>query len=260
MVRSGDGPGGSDFRDAGRTRNWKLLSKWDWIFVAAWLGWGAFSIFSVVINPAIAPPWPGGTQAESSRWFVFANLLWAAVFLFIVYVPIRILIGSTKGCVLAVGVPGVLCLAFALVLPDLLRPRVSHNESAAIRDVRAVMSAEAAYASLNRGYYDRLECLVRPTECLASYPADRGPFLSEQLDGLRSGFVRRFVPGAPAGADAPSTSALSSYAFVAYPEKVGETGVRSFCGDSDGILCVFVDGSQPAIVDGKCPYGCPLFE
>jgi hypothetical protein len=44
-----------------------------------------------------------------------------------------------------------------------------------------------------------------------------------------------------------------SYAYVAVPDKKGTTGVRAFCGDSSGRICVRVDGLMPEDLAGACP-------
>lgn len=201
----------------------------------------------------------GFTLAEGivgdGQWF----LEWWVVAIPLAWLGKRLLRGNKR---ISWSVAGVVALFMAWIVadPDSLRPRIQVNEERAVVDVRAVMLAEQAYASANDGCYDRLECMVRPAECIPSYPADGRSFLREPLDGIRSGFIREFFPGPPARADAPSTSAVRSYAFVAYPAKIGETGVRSFCGDSTGQLRVDLEGGRPPVLDGLCDPALPLFE
>jgi hypothetical protein len=166
--------------------------------------------------------------------------------------------GNGIGCWIAGALAAL--FVFILLLPDLLRPRVSYNESAAIRDVRAVLSAEAAYAELNGLYYVELECLTEPPNCLPSYPSDAAPFLLEALDETRDGFLRKFVPGLPVGPDAPSASSLESFTFAAYPETPGVSGIRSFCGDSTGQIWVDITGASPIAENGKCKPELTLLE
>jgi prepilin-type N-terminal cleavage/methylation domain-containing protein len=66
----------------------------------------------------------------------------------------------------------------AVAIPSLLRARISTNESAAIGDIRAVISAEAAYASATSGFYGELPCLSLPGPCITGYA---GPSF---LDGV----------------------------------------------------------------------------
>lgn len=155
---------------------------------------------------------------------------------------------------LAIPILGIIA---AIAIPSLLRARVSANESAAIGDVRTVISAEAAYQSTNAGQYDSLECLGAPSRCIPGYG---GPaFLDAPLlQAEKTGYRRTFHPGSPSEPDAraPSPSSLKSYAFVAEPVTFGQTGVRAFCGDDTGMVCYSPDGHMPPIGDGHCPSDC----
>jgi len=46
-----------------------------------------------------------------------------------------------------------------------------------------------------------------------------------------------------------------TYAYVAVPMNRGQTGVRGFCGDANGIVCFTPDGSEPEVADGACVVG-----
>ena len=171
-----------------------------------------------------------------------------------------------KGAAIAGVVLGALTLVSlpivaAIAIPSLLRARVSANESAAIGDVRTVISAEAAYQSANAGYYDTLQCLGTPSSCIPGYPATGPTFLDAELasGGDKSGYKRTFHAGASTsseeGADQRSPSSIRSFAYTAVPISK-QTGVRGFCGDSSGQVCYTPDGSEPAIVNGTCGEGC----
>ncbi len=162
---------------------------------------------------------------------------------------------------LLVGVPLAGCVA-AIAIPSLLRARVSANEAAAIGDIRTVISAEAAYTTASGGSYGPPACLAEPRQCLPAYSGPR--FLDPELASaeVKNGYRRTFHPGSsapvassPAGAPF-STGSLEGYAYVAVPEKVGQTGVRGFCGDASGRICFTTDGSAPEVSDGACAPGC----
>lgn len=150
----------------------------------------------------------------------------------------------------------------AIAIPSLLRARISANESAAIGDVRTVISAEAAYQTMNAGYYDTLECLGAPANCIPNYngPTFLDPMLASGAD--KTGYRRTFHAGASAsgeeGADLRSPSSIRSFAYTAVPLSK-QTGVRSFCGDSSGQVCYKVDGSEPDVVNGTCGEDCQSF-
>jgi type II secretory pathway pseudopilin PulG len=166
--------------------------------------------------------------------------------------------------VLAVGLVGCMGIGIiaAIAIPSLLRARISANESAAIGDVRTVISAQAAYQSANAGYYDTLECLGTPSSCIPGYG---GPtFLDAALasGAPKSGYQRAFHPGGPPksdeGGSSRSPSSMDSYAYTAVPLQPNRTGVRGFCGDASGRICVTMDGSEPPVVNGECPQTCQM--
>jgi type IV pilus assembly protein PilA len=163
--------------------------------------------------------------------------------------------------VLGVGLVGCMGIGIiaAIAIPSLLRARISANESAAIGDVRTVISAEAVYQSANAGFYDTLECLGTPSGCIPGY---QGPtFLDRALasGAPKSGYRRTFHPGAAAtseeGASSRSPSSIESFAYTAVP-LTNQTGVRGFCGDSTGRVCHTLDGSEPEVMNGECSTTC----
>ncbi len=144
-------------------------------------------------------------------------------------------------------------LVAALAIPSLLRARVSANEAAAIGDIRTVISAEVAYSSVNDGAYAPLPCLTEPKACIAGYAGPQ--FLDSSLTSLadRSGYKRAFFPGKPMRSGSKS---LSDFAYTATPLESGKTGVRSFCGDSSGVVCADPMGAVIQPVGGACPKSC----
>jgi type IV pilus assembly protein PilA len=171
-----------------------------------------------------------------------------------------------KGAAIAGVVLGAVTLLMlpivaAIAIPSLLRARVSANESAAIGDLRTVISAEAAYQSANAGYYDTLECLGTPSSCIPSYsgPVFLDPVLASGAD--KTGYRRTFHAGAPAssaeGSESRSPSSMESFAYTMVPVSK-QTGVRGFCGDATGRICVTLDGAAPPVVNGECEQTCQM--
>jgi type II secretory pathway pseudopilin PulG len=165
-----------------------------------------------------------------------------------------VLIVVAVGGLMAVVIIGVIA---AVAIPSLLRARVAANESMAIGNLRTVLSAEAAYQAANGGYFDRPSCLYAPAECLG--PSAPGTAFLEPaslvFDAPKSGYVLRFHPGAAAAdPSAVSPSSLQSFAVTAVPASP-QGGVRSFCTDARGDVCVMAaTGRTPE--DGYCPEGC----
>jgi hypothetical protein len=120
----------------------------------------------------------------------------------------------------------------AIAVPGLLRARMAGNEAVAIGQLRAFTSAEVSYALGNHMLFDRQECLLRPSDCVASYS---GPaFLQERLEP-KSGYRFAFYPGlAPAALpDGASKSSMTTYVLTAAPVS-NSTGSRQFCVDQTG--------------------------
>jgi type IV pilus assembly protein PilA len=146
----------------------------------------------------------------------------------------------------------------AIAIPSLLRARMAANESAALGDVRTVISAETAYAAANGGYYDNLECLARPQGCIPGSSAPSQAMIDATMagGGARHGyeFMLHLGPAAPSENAGPvSPSSVTGFAYVAVPVKAGNTGQRAFCGDETGVVRFSPDGAAPTIVGGRCP-------
>jgi type IV pilus assembly protein PilA len=153
---------------------------------------------------------------------------------------------------LIVAVPAIGIVA-AIAIPSLLRARVSANEAAAIADIRSLISGQVVYQSINDGFYaSRLECLATPGECIANSTSP--PMLSASaVASHKSGYVRELVPGSLA-----RSSATSTYAFLAYPINPGQTGVRSFCGDSTGRICYDPRGGKNLVETVRGEVQCSM--
>ncbi len=154
-------------------------------------------------------------------------------------------------------VVAIIGLIAAIAIPNLIRARVSANESATVGDIRTVISAQATYQSVNGGWYDsNLTCLNAPSDgCIPNYPTNAPNFLDSQLanQSVKSGYVRMFQGGGSVGtrdSAISSPSSVGAYVYTATPVRMGQTGVRGFGGDHTGILCVENTGAKPAITAG----------
>jgi prepilin-type N-terminal cleavage/methylation domain-containing protein len=141
----------------------------------------------------------------------------------------------------------------AIAIPSLLRARITANESAAIGDIRTVISAEATYHSANGGYYGEITCLTVPSAggCIPSYPTDAPTFLDSQISSAvsKAGYDRSFdanvIPGG-----------VSCYTYHATPTVQSQTGVRGFAGDCSGRICFTPSGGAVPTVLSALPPAC----
>ena len=136
----------------------------------------------------------------------------------------------------------------AIAVPGLLRARQSGNEASAIGSVRAVNSAEAAFAAScgGGGYATTLVNLGTP-------PAGGVPFISPDLGAadpsIKSGYniamgagvapVQVLVAANTCNAIANS---MSTYFVHAEPVTIGSTGQRSFASDNRGTIYQLATG------------------
>ena len=93
-------------------------------------------------------------------------------YFFAFFVPRTMAGAGAASMLMMVAIIGIIA---AIAIPSLLRARASANESAAIGDVRTIISAEAAFEA-RAGNYGTPECLAAPTRpgCLVGYaPASR---------------------------------------------------------------------------------------
>ena len=110
------------------------------------------------------------------------------------------------------------------------------NEAATIGDIPAVISAQAAFHSVNGGWYTgAITCLnvVAPGTCIPSYPTNAPTFLDSSVASLvaKSGYARSFGPGAtpvPLNTLVSGTLSAASYVYLATPVSQGQQGVRGF--------------------------------
>jgi len=148
----------------------------------------------------------------------------------------------------------------AIAIPSLLRARVSANESAAIGDTRTVISGEAAYQSANSGFYGTITCLATPGTCITGYT---GPtFLDSSLAGgkavTKQGYNRTWDELANTNGNPGS---VDVFCYSATPSVAGKTGVRSFGGDSSGVIGQTNSSTQNCCASGSLnSVSCPALK
>jgi hypothetical protein len=138
---------------------------------------------------------------------------------------------------------------------ELQRARMIANETDAVRDIRTIYSAEMLFMAVADGSYGELRCLNIPADCVTQIPGER--LLEKDITAAteKSGYRRKFHAGErvkSAKAKGSPSPFVKTFAYTAVPTNRGETGMRSFCGDHTGKICVVDDGSEPKVVGGLC--------
>ena len=150
----------------------------------------------------------------------------------------------------------------AIATPALLRARQSGNEAAAIGSLRAVTSAQSAYASsCGSGYYS--PSLTN----LGVAPSGGTPFISADLSSAdsvtKSGYTVTMGSSSGAVATAPASCnglaagvAVQGFNATATPGPGG--GTRAFATNTKGTIFFLAGQVPPAVTDESTNIGTPI--
>jgi len=138
----------------------------------------------------------------------------------------------------------------SIAVPGLLRARQSGNEASAIGSVRAVNSAQAAYAS-SCGGGGFAQSLLDLGLAPAGGVAFISPDLSATNPAIKSGYTITLEDGAGAidvllagqTCNGAAASSRSGFYVHAEPITVGSTGQRSFASSNTGTLYQMATGA-----------------
>jgi type IV pilus assembly protein PilA len=154
-------------------------------------------------------------------------------------------------------VVAIILIIAAIAIPNLLRARISANESSAAQAVRTVNTAQVSYLSVYPavGYANSMAALGPPasTGCPASGPVaanacliDFGLASATAPAAAKTGYY--FGMGASAGGP-PN----QSYTVGSAPAAFNQSGVRGFCSNEDGVIRVASSwNAAPATVTATC--------
>jgi type IV pilus assembly protein PilA len=138
----------------------------------------------------------------------------------------------------------------SIAVPGLLRARQSGNEASAIGSVRAVNSAQAAYAA-SCGGGGFAQSLVDLGRAPAGGVAFISPDLSATNPAIKSGYTLTLEDGAGAidvllaaqTCNASAANSRSGFYVHAEPVTIGSTGQRSFASSNTGTLYQMASGA-----------------
>jgi prepilin-type N-terminal cleavage/methylation domain-containing protein len=138
-------------------------------------------------------------------------------------------------------VVAIILVIAAIGIPNLMRARMSANESAAAQDIRTINTAEMSYATTYpQTGFTALPALGGPQPCTPSPTS--GCFLDNVLATNGGGQGK---DGYSFTVNSPS---LSGYASLGNALSINGTGTRSFCSDGTGIIYYLAgaNGCTPA--------------
>jgi len=148
-------------------------------------------------------------------------------------------------------VVAIILIIAAIAIPNLLRARISANESAAVQSTRTITTAQIQYQATypSVGYGSSLLVLGGPSPCTPT--SATACILDAQLTtGAKQGYV--FT------ATAAGVGQLSTYAEGGKPGSAS-TGNRSFCAIEDAVVRVSATDFASAVDGSACtPAYAPL--
>jgi type II secretory pathway pseudopilin PulG len=141
----------------------------------------------------------------------------------------------------------------AIAIPGLLRARMAGNEASAIGSIRAMSSAQAAFAATHEGRYGTLECLTVPSSCPnADGTVATSPFITGAAaePGPRSGYTFQLL----------LSPDQTRFVYWAEPAQAGQSGTRAFCVTETSTVQEYLDyqfrgQSAPPDTEQGCPAG-----
>jgi prepilin-type N-terminal cleavage/methylation domain-containing protein len=142
---------------------------------------------------------------------------------------------------------GVIGVVSAIAIPSMLRAKITANETAVIGSMRAINSAEVAYASAaaSGGYASDFDVLVQ------ACPGSNQGFISPDLAGdpaQKSGYILTLSVGSagPGPADCNGRPTTAGYYLSAIPITVGLSGQRGFASMTPGVIFFDPNGAAPS--------------
>jgi prepilin-type N-terminal cleavage/methylation domain-containing protein len=146
-------------------------------------------------------------------------------------------------------VVAIILIIAAIAIPNLLRAKISADESSAVASVRQLSTAQITYATSYQdvGFAANLAALgPGGTSCGGGPSSTNACIIDEVLaSGSKSGYSFLSV-GSGGGAGVPNGQVVSSSAPLSY----NVTGVRNFCMVTDGVLRI---NSGPAVIAPDVP-------
>ena len=136
-------------------------------------------------------------------------------------------------------VVAIIALLAAIAIPNVLRGRTTANESAAIGNLRSLMSSLEMYRSVNQGYAPDWDVALYGTNCTTAAPdPDFGPpAFCINLDGGAAvqGYTYTYVE-LPTSCNNAVGSMCNQFTMSATPVTVGNTGTRAFFLNESGTI------------------------
>jgi hypothetical protein len=126
-----------------------------------------------------------------------------------------------------------------------------------VEELERFAAAQAEYASLNGGLFDRTECLVATNSCIPGDPPRSGALDARFLQIERGGheFLLRLGPPPEARPEGVSPTSVTAFAYLARP-LTPDAGQIAYCIDETRVVCVFGPDDPLPVELGRCTEAC----
>lgn len=124
-------------------------------------------------------------------------------------------------------VVAILMVLAAIAIPSMIRAKIAANEAAAVANIRTITSAQISYK------------IFYPNVGYAAKIADLGPSGNGLPSPTAACLLNQTLGAAPFQANGYTYSSLgddSHFEVYANPSTPGQTGIRSFCTDTPGVI------------------------
>jgi type IV pilus assembly protein PilA len=127
-------------------------------------------------------------------------------------------------------VVAIILIIAAIAIPNLMRARMSANESSAAGSIRTINTGEVSYAAAYPSIgFSGLGALGGAAPCTPSTTS--GCFIDNVLAG---GSKEGYTFSAQESTNVNGTN--MTYTTIGYPSALNQTGTRAFCSDQTGVL------------------------
>ncbi len=147
-------------------------------------------------------------------------------------------------------VVAIILIIAAIAIPNLMRSRMAANEASAVGSLRTINTAEVTYSTTYGTGFGPLANLGGPVGAVCVPSAATSCLIDGLLSaGTKSGYtVAVPIPAAVGTVATP----IVTYVSNAVPVALGQSGLRSFCSDSSGVIRNDPTGATAAATVAAC--------
>ena len=151
-------------------------------------------------------------------------------------------------------VVAIILIIAAIAIPNLLRAKISANESSAVAATRTIYTSEVSYSTTYgtgfTGTYSALGSAATPCTATSTNACLLDPILTTATaGGSKSGYTYALAAAGGGGTPASPNTTLE---INSTPFTVGTTGQRAFCSDQTGVIRYNTTGGAVGTGAGSC--------